>query len=94
MTAPDFDALRADRNRKNAEAMERLKAEGWNVSACMHNDPSACFCNCGYTNGLADPEHACEHKWDGEGYEDETMSSTTCSRCGMLSFTHSMRTMP
>lgn len=91
MSAPDFEALRAARNIEHAAFVEKMKAEGWNISGCMHNDPNACFCNCGYTKGLDDPEHACEHKWDGEGYEDETLSSTTCSRCGMLSYSHSLR---
>ena len=89
---PDFEALRAERNRKRHEWEQKMIAEGWQISHCHHDD-NACYCNCGYTKGLDDPEHACEHVFDGEPYEspDGLMWSTTCSRCGITSMSHSMR---
>lgn len=39
-----------------------------------------CSCKC--------PDGPCEHVWDGEGVEDELMSSVTCSRCGMAAISH------
>lgn len=84
--APDFEALRAERNAKHAELVQRLAGEGWNASGCMHNDPNACYCAC--------PDGPCEHKWDGAPYQDDQMWSTTCSRCGILSYSHSLRVMP
>ena len=84
--AHDFEALRSARNAKHEAAMQKLKVEGWNVSGCMHNDPSACYCAC--------PDGPCEHTWDGKPYESEGLWSTTCSRCGVTSFSHSMRVGP
>lgn len=84
--APDFEALRAERNAARKEFAERMKADGWNVSGCMHNMNDACYCAC--------PNGPCEHTWDGPAFEGDNLFSATCSRCGVLSFTHSMRVMP
>lgn len=81
----DFEALRFARNAERAAFVEKMKAEGWGVaSGCMHNDPNACYCAC--------PEGPCEHDWNGKPYEAEGCWSTTCSRCGITSMSHSMRT--
>lgn len=89
MSAPDFDALRFARNAEHAAFVEKMKAEGWNVAGCcMNNDPDACYCAC--------PDGPCEHTWDGEPWEsqDGCAWSTTCSRCGITSMSHSMRVGP
>jgi hypothetical protein len=88
---PDFDALRAERN-KSMQAMHQALADEHGIplqSLRSNFKPDACYCAC-TTNG------PCEHKWDGEGYESEDgcMWSATCSRCGTTAFSHSMRTGP
>lgn len=85
---PDFDALRAERNRQMDAFAERWRAEGFDVGQCALQDKDACYCAC-YSGG------PCEHVWDGKPYEDgEGMWSTTCSRCGLTAFSHSMRNCP
>lgn len=32
----------------------------------------------------------CDHVWDGEVYEEDNISSATCSKCGMLAITYSL----
>lgn len=91
MEHPDFEALRAERNRAVLEMHERIAAEhGIPLEFLRSNfNPEACYCACG-TGG------PCEHRWDGEEYisEDECLCSATCSRCGMTAFSHSMRHAP
>ena len=89
MTLPDFDVLRAERNRQIDEFFADMKAEGWDVSPCSLRDKDACYCACG-SGG------PCEHDWNGPGYvsEDGCLSSATCSRCGTTAFSHSMRFAP
>ena len=87
---PDFEALRAARNKAVQEHMQKL-AEEWGepVESLRTNfNPNSCYCAC--------PDGPCEHSWDGPMYESEDgcLSSTTCSRCGMTSFSHSMRVLP
>jgi len=86
---PDFEALRAKRNAAMDAEMERLRAEGWEISPCSLRDKNACYCACGQGG-------PCEHKWDGEWWESEDgcASSATCSRCGMTAMSHSMRCGP
>ena len=89
---PDFDALRAARNRKHDEWVQKFCAEhDFTPESLQTNyNPDACYCACG-TGG------PCEHKWDGEAYvsEDECLHITTyCSRCGMTAFSHDMRYAP
>lgn len=85
---PDFEALRAERNAALDKFREEMAAQGWTVSGCAQHDKDACYCAC--------PLGPCEHKWDGEPFESEAMGlwSTTCSRCGELSYSHSLRTAP
>lgn len=84
---PDFEALRAERNRQHDEWVEKMRADGWELARTI--DPDACYCNCG-REGV---EHACEHTWDGPEYvsPDGLMSSSTCGCCGMTSYSHSLR---
>ena len=86
MSEPDFEALRAERNAKQEEFYARMKAE-YGLEALHKPDPNRCYCGCS-TGG------PCEHKWDGEPYENEEEGvwSATCSRCGCTAMSHSLRT--
>lgn len=90
-TAPDFEALRADRNRRVMEHHQKLADElGVPLSSMRSNyNTNACYCACS-SHG------PCEHKWDGEGVEfDEGRCwSVTCSRCGCAAMSHDMRVLP
>ena len=90
-TAPDFEALRAERNRKTMEAHQRLADElGVPLQTLRSNhNPNACYCACARGG-------PCEHKWDGGGVEfDEGRGwSATCSRCGGTARSHDMRVLP
>lgn len=87
--APDFAALRAERNRRVQELHQRLADEHGVPMGALHttHDPNACYCAC----SAGGP---CEHRWDGEPYESGILSTKTCSRCGLTAFSHSMRTAP
>lgn len=88
MSEPDFDALRAERNARTAKWIEEMRAEGFEVVGnCKFDDDNACYCACG-SGG------PCEHKFDGEPYESGGLWTTTCSRCGVTAFSHSMRNCP
>lgn len=88
MAAPDFDALRAERNAAVQKIIEAVaKEQGWPVSEVKTSfNPDACYCDCAGGG-------PCEHKWDGPIFrdEDDCMRSTTCSRCGLTSFSHDIR---
>jgi hypothetical protein len=85
---PDFEALRAQRNAAVQAEIQRLAAKlpGLDVSSLhtSHN-PDACYCAC-TTGG------PCEHRWDSEPAQEGGLWTTTCSRCGMWAFSHSLRT--
>jgi hypothetical protein len=87
---PDFEALRAKRNELAATAARAIATElgvpeGEPVFSSFN--PNACYCDCA--------NHGpCEHKWDGEPYQDEGLYSATCSRCGVTAFSHSIRFLP
>lgn len=87
----DFDALRAERNKKVMEVHQELAEKlGVPVQSLKSTfNPSACYCDCS-SGG------PCEHKWDGEGYESEDgfCWSATCSRCGCTAMSHDMRVLP
>ena len=89
--APDFDALRAERNKKVMEHHQRLADElGMPLSPMSsYFNPNSCYCAC-ISGG------PCEHKWDGEGveFDDGCGWSATCSRCGYTAMSHDMRVMP
>jgi hypothetical protein len=85
---PDFDALRKERNDKRKAWEEQMRAEGFVPlgSGCAYNRDDACYCACS-SGG------PCEHNWNGEWqtFADGLGSSVTCSRCGMLAYSHSLR---
>jgi hypothetical protein len=89
--SPDFEALRAERNRVVMESHKRLADEfGINLADIRSNyNPAACYCACS-SGG------PCEHKWDGDGveFDDGHGWSSTCSRCGCMSISHDMRVLP
>lgn len=87
--APDFEALRAERNRRVMEHIQKMADEfGVPPSSLRSNhNPDACYCACG-SGG------PCEHKWDGEGVDFEHGWSATCSRCGGTAMSHDMRVLP
>lgn len=88
MSTPDFEALRAERNRAMLEAHQRMADEyGVPLQSLRSNfNPAACYCACG-TSG------PCEHSWDGGEWvsDDGLASSVTCSRCGTTAMSHDMR---
>lgn len=89
MNTPDFEALRAKRNAAVQAEFQRV-ADEWGVplqSLRSTFNPASCYCNCV-------EDGPCEHEWDGEPYESDGLWTTTCSRCGTTSFSHSMRTAP
>lgn len=89
MSQPDFAALRAARNAAVQAETQRL-AEEWGVplqSLRSSFNPAACYCACA-SGG------PCEHDWDGQPCEDDGLWSCTCSKCGTLEMSHSLRTAP
>lgn len=84
----DFEALRAERNARIDEFVSNMRARGYEVGHCAFRDKEACYCAC--------PDGPCEHSWDGKPYEsaDGCAWSTTCSRCGISSMSHSLRVGP
>lgn len=87
---PDFNTLRAERNRKVLASHQKLADEyGIPLQSLRSNfNPSACYCAC--------PTGPCEHKWDGPDWEssDGGACSVTCSRCGKVAMSHDLRVMP
>lgn len=88
---PDFEALRAERNRLVMESHQRIADELEIPLESLKStfNPHSCYCACS-TGG------PCEHKWDGKGVEfDEGRGWTvTCSRCGCTAMGHDMRVLP
>jgi hypothetical protein len=90
MSRPNFELLRAERNRKHEEFMQEMRDQGWDASSfCVHNDPNRCYCACG-----SNPPGPCEHTWDGPAVEFDSGVSATCSRCGLSAMSHDLRVMP
>lgn len=88
---PDFEALRAERERAHTEFMQKFADEhGVPLQSLTSSHRSnACYCACA-THG------PCEHRWDGPGYtsDDDCCWSATCSRCGTAAMSHDMRVLP
>lgn len=88
---PDFEALRAERNRRVIEHHQKIADEhGVSLQSLRSTfNPNACYCACS-SNG------PCEHKWNGKQiyFADGCGSSSTCSRCGCTAMSHDMRVMP
>ena len=91
MSAPDFEALRAQRNAAMDELLKRFAdEEGVPVEALRTTfDANACYCACS-SGG------PCEHTWDGPVWvsEDTWTESATCSRCGCTAIGHDIRVGP
>lgn len=88
MSAPDFEALRAERNTAIEAFAEKMRAEGWEVGSCALREKDACYCDCG-SGG------PCEHDWTGPGVDlGEGAWSVTCARCGTDAMSHSLRNCP
>ena len=91
MSAPDFDALRAQRNAEVLEHAQKFADEhGIPLQSIRTSfDPNSCYCACG-TGG------PCEHDWTGPDWESEDglCSSVTCARCGTTAMSHDMRYAP
>ena len=89
--APDFESLRAERNRLVMAHHQKLADElGVPLASLRSNyNPHSCYCACA-------SEGPCEHKWVGEGVEfDEGCGwSATCSRCGCSAMSHDLRVLP
>lgn len=83
---PDFEALRAERNARHDAFVEKMHAQGWEIVLQREYNRDACYCAC-KSGG------PCEHKFDGDPYEskDGSLWSATCSRCGMMAFSHDIR---
>lgn len=90
--APDFEALRAERNRQVDQLRQQL-ADGAGVplqSVICTVDPHACYCACS-TDG------PCEHNWGGwQEWEtdDGRFGSRVCSRCGTTAMDHDVHFFP
>lgn len=95
---PNWDALRAEREQNYWEAMALLQAE-WGLIAnqsISNHKANACYCTCGIGRTSSDTGTGsvlCEHTWDGPDWtsEDGCAQSSTCSRCGTLAMSHTMR---
>lgn len=91
MSAPNFDALRAQRNADFlAWAQKFAEEQGVPLQALRTSfNPDACYCACG-TGG------PCEHDWTGPDWESEDgrTTSVTCARCGSTAMSHDMRYAP
>lgn len=90
-TDAEFDALKRKRDESVRESVARICTEqGWDMTkVAVHTSHSAdCYCAC--------PDGPCQHIWDGPNveFDDGQGMSVTCSRCGELAFSHSMRTGP
>lgn len=83
MSEPDFEALRAERNAKLEEFYSRMRAE-YGFEPLNKPDPNRCYC-------AWDTGGPCEHRWDGGWVDIENGGSASCSRCGCLAISHSMR---
>lgn len=87
--APDFAALRAERDAEFSAYVQRLADKhGVPISAIrLHRASGGCYCDCA--------NHGpCEHTWDGKPYESDGLWSTTCSLCGTTAMSHDLHNAP
>ena len=89
MAEPDFEALRAERNRRVLESLRSIADKyGFSFESMAANyNADDCYCACGFGG-------PCEHRWDGDGLEFDNGWTATCSRCGSTAMSHSMRVGP
>lgn len=84
---PDFEALRAERNRKVRDMLTAIcKDHGWDPDQVTSSfQPDACYCAC--------PDGPCEHDFQGwREFEDGGGGEQVCTRCGMGAMSHSLHT--
>ena len=87
MKKPDFEALRAARNKAVQDQLEDIAVQqGWDVAHIHHSfDFGACYCAC--------PKGPCEHDFQGwRAFINGGGGETVCKRCGMGAMSHSLRT--
>lgn len=86
----DFEALRADRNRKvQALAQDLVRKLGGDPTKPYFStfDGHACYCAC--------PDGPCEHDFqDWRDLPDDTGGEAVCTRCGAGAMGHDMRFAP
>ena len=85
--APDFEALRAERNAAVQSMVEAIaKDHGWDAAEVQTSfDPLACYCAC--------PDGPCEHDFQGcYDFKDGSSGETVCRRCGQSAMLHSVQT--
>ena len=88
-TDAEFEELKRKRDEAIAAAVDALcEKQGWDRSKAQVHVSHAgdCYCAC--------PDGPCQHIWDGPEFQDEGLSSGTCSRCGAVAAFHDMRFMP
>lgn len=86
-TDEEFEELKRVRDAALSEVVDAICAKhGWDRSKTyVHaSGLGPCYCAC--------PEGPCQHIWDGPIEEGCNYASSTCSRCGTSSMSHSMRT--
>ena len=94
-----FETLRIQRNKEHEEIIVALcgKFGMTRDQIHSHNDPNACYCNCG-NQAVHDgtQERLCEHRWNGKSIVmfDGHVDTVTCSLCGYPAFSHDMRYSP
>jgi hypothetical protein len=82
---PDFDALRAERNRITQAWMDDIATEkAWGKMSMSDAEKNSCYCDC--ANG-----GPCEHDFQGwREFEDGNGGERVCSRCGMGAMWHTL----
>lgn len=88
-TDTEFEELKRKRDESVAASVKRFcEEEGWDhTQVKVHTSHSSgCYCAC--------PDGPCQHIWNGLEYQEEGMSSATCSLCGAVAAYHDMRVMP
>lgn len=90
-TDAEFAELKRKRDESLNAAIDKLCAEqGWaRDQTHVHvSGAGECYCDC--------PDGPCQHIWNGPNveFDDGQGVSRTCSRCGEMAFSHSMRFAP
>jgi hypothetical protein len=91
--APDFEALRAERDAAVAKIVKEAARSLWGDEAAERitfhasfgGGTASCYCAC--------PDGPCEHQFDGwREFDDGLGGEQFCQRCGMGAMSHSMHT--
>lgn len=84
---PDFDALRAKRDRALANLVEAAFPGATIAHVNWGGGTPTCYCAC--------PEGPCEHDFGGwREFDDGLGGEAFCQRCGMGAMAHDERTAP